>query len=128
MCFHTSRVIMTVSLISVTDMAQEGRINSLQEFLGKWQVHFDRIQAANSSSKSEKEEVVSELTKLREVCDDTWLWDNATVVKDVPLSTIFRGVWPFVGALWVGIVLLLTFPQIATALPNLIMPTGGGDE
>ena len=128
MCFHTSRVIMTVSLISVTDMAQEGRINSLQEFLGKWQVHFDRIQATNSLSKSEKEEVVSGLTKLREVCDDTWLWDNAGVAKDVPLSTIFRSVWSFVGALWVGIVLLLTSPQIATTLPNLIMPTGGGDE
>lgn len=50
------------------------------------------------------------------------------MAKDVPLSTIFRGVWPFVGALWVGIVLLLTSPQIATTLPNLIMPTGGGDE
>lgn len=68
---------MRLSLISVTDMTQEGNTNSLQEFLGKWQAHFDRIQASNSLSKSEKEEVVNGLTKLREVFDDAWLWDNA---------------------------------------------------
>jgi len=48
------------------------------------------------------------------------------VAKDVPLMTIFRGVWPFVGAMVMGAVLLLAFPQIATFLPNLIMPAGGG--
>ena len=58
-------------------MAQKDSTNSLQEFLGKWQAHFDRIQASNSLSKSEKEEIVNGLTKLREIFDDAWLWDNA---------------------------------------------------
>jgi len=58
-------------------MAQKSSINSLQEFLGRWQAHFDRIQASDSLSKSEKEEVLSGLTMLREVFDDAWLWDNA---------------------------------------------------
>lgn len=66
-----------VSLVFVTDMTQKGNTNSLQEFLGKWQAHFDRIQASNSLSKSEIKKVVNGLTKLREVFDDAWLWDNA---------------------------------------------------
>ena len=34
------------------------------------------------------------------------------LVKDVPLSTIFRGVWPFLFAQLVSLILLLVFPQI----------------
>jgi tripartite ATP-independent transporter DctM subunit len=43
------------------------------------------------------------------------------VVPDVPLETIFRGVWPFVGAIIVCTIILIIFPQIATYLPNLMM-------
>jgi tripartite ATP-independent transporter DctM subunit len=46
----------------------------------------------------------------------------ANIAKDVPLKDIFRGTWPFFIALWVGIFLLMAFPQIATILPNLVMP------
>ena len=42
------------------------------------------------------------------------------VAKDVPLETIFKGVWPFVIAIFVCIALLIIFPQLATFLPGLI--------
>jgi len=42
------------------------------------------------------------------------------VAKDVPLETIFRGIWPFLGALIICIALLIAFPQIATFLPSFI--------
>ena len=48
------------------------------------------------------------------------------VATDVTFMTIFRGVWPFVGAMCVAVVLLVAFPQIATFLPNVIMPVAGG--
>lgn len=40
--------------------------------------------------------------------------------KDVPLMTIFSGVWPFVIASVICLIILLCFPQLATWLPNLI--------
>lgn len=43
------------------------------------------------------------------------------VARDIPLETIFRGIWPFVLAQFVGFVLLLIFPQIATVLPNMLI-------
>ncbi|QKV19010.1 TRAP transporter large permease [Oricola thermophila] len=47
---------------------------------------------------------------------------NVFVVKgiapDVPMNTIFRGVWPFWFAMGAMIVLLILFPQIALLLPN----------
>lgn len=47
---------------------------------------------------------------------------NVFVVKgisqDVPLNTIFRGIWPFWFAMLVCLILLIVFPQIATTLPN----------
>lgn len=43
------------------------------------------------------------------------------VAKDVPLSTIFKGVIPFLIADLVGITLLIAFPQISLLLPNLLM-------
>lgn len=49
---------------------------------------------------------------------------NVFVIKgialEVPLQTIFRGIFPFVVALVVMIILLIVFPGIATFLPSLI--------
>jgi len=42
------------------------------------------------------------------------------VAKDVPLMTIFRGIWPFVGAIIICIAILIAFPQIAVFLPGLM--------
>jgi len=47
---------------------------------------------------------------------------NVFVLKgaasDVPLTTIFRGIWPFLIAAFLAIVLITAFPQIATFLPD----------
>ena len=47
---------------------------------------------------------------------------NAFVVKsvapDVPMGTIFRGIWPFWLAMAVCLVILVAFPEIALFLPN----------
>jgi TRAP transporter, DctM subunit len=40
------------------------------------------------------------------------------VAGDVPLATIFRGVFPFLLAMIVALVLIILFPQIALVLPN----------
>lgn len=49
---------------------------------------------------------------------------NVYVIKgispDVPLETIFRGIFPFLIALFVITILLMIFPQIATFLPKYI--------
>ena len=49
---------------------------------------------------------------------------NVYVIKgiapDVPLETIFKGIWPFLGAIIVCLAILMIFPQVATWLPNLI--------
>lgn len=42
------------------------------------------------------------------------------IVEDVPLETIFRGVWPMLLALLACTVLLMIFPDIALFLPNLM--------
>jgi tripartite ATP-independent transporter DctM subunit len=42
------------------------------------------------------------------------------IVPEVPLETIFKGILPFTVAVFVCIVLVLTFPQIALFLPGLI--------
>lgn len=44
------------------------------------------------------------------------------VAKEVPLEVIFRGIWPFLIAAIICCVILTAFPQIATYLPNLLMP------
>lgn len=41
-------------------------------------------------------------------------------VTDVPLSTIFRGVWSFVGAMLFCIVIITVFPTIALFLPGMM--------
>jgi len=40
------------------------------------------------------------------------------VAPDVPLETIFKGIWPFLFALIACVIILIIFPQIATFLPN----------
>jgi tripartite ATP-independent transporter DctM subunit len=39
-------------------------------------------------------------------------------VTGIPIGTIFRGEWPFVGAMLIFIVILTIFPQIVTFLPD----------
>ena len=41
------------------------------------------------------------------------------IAEDVPLETIFKGIFPFLGALIVAVAILMAFPQIATFLPSL---------
>jgi C4-dicarboxylate transporter DctM subunit len=41
------------------------------------------------------------------------------IAQDVPLETIFKGIFPFLGAQIATIILLIIFPQIATFLPGL---------
>jgi TRAP-type C4-dicarboxylate transport system permease large subunit len=47
---------------------------------------------------------------------------NVFVVKgiapDVPLNTIFRGIWPFWFAMLLCVIILLLVPGIALLLPN----------
>jgi tripartite ATP-independent transporter DctM subunit len=47
---------------------------------------------------------------------------NVYVIKgiadEVPLVTIFKGIFPFVGALIIAVIILILFPQIATFLPS----------
>ena len=40
------------------------------------------------------------------------------VAKDVPLGTIFRGIWPFLIASVVAIAIIMIFPQIALYIPG----------
>src|SRR5699024_5101127 len=42
------------------------------------------------------------------------------VAKDIPLETIFKGIWPFLFALIICIMILIVFPQLVLFLPNLI--------
>ncbi len=43
------------------------------------------------------------------------------LVRDVSISTIFRGVWPFVYAMLIALIILVAFPQISLLLPNLMI-------
>lgn len=42
------------------------------------------------------------------------------ISQDVPMSDIFKGIFPFLGALIALIVLLVAFPKIVLFLPGLI--------
>lgn len=42
------------------------------------------------------------------------------IAKDVPVMTIFKGVWPYLIALWVCCLVLLFFPQVALFLPSFV--------
>jgi len=43
------------------------------------------------------------------------------VRPDIPLQQIFRGVWPFVIADLVCVLIFILFPGIVTFLPNLML-------
>jgi tripartite ATP-independent transporter DctM subunit len=43
-----------------------------------------------------------------------------SLVPDVPMGTIFRGIWPFWWAMSVMIILLIIFPQLALWLPDVM--------
>jgi C4-dicarboxylate transporter DctM subunit len=43
------------------------------------------------------------------------------IAPDIPLSDVIWGVMPFVALMFLAVVLLCVFPQIATALPDMIM-------
>ena len=49
---------------------------------------------------------------------------NVFVIKaaapDVPLTVIFQGIWPFLIAALLAIVLLTVYPQIALFIPSLM--------
>lgn len=42
------------------------------------------------------------------------------IAKDVPVMTIFRGVWPYLIALWICCLVLLFFPQVVLFLPSFV--------
>ena len=44
------------------------------------------------------------------------------IAKDIPMQTIFRGVFPFFIALLVAIVVMVAFPGLSLTLPNLLYP------
>ena len=43
------------------------------------------------------------------------------VAPDVPLETIFKGIFPFLAAIIVCVIILLFFPQIALFLPGFMV-------
>jgi len=43
----------------------------------------------------------------------------SSIIRDVPLSTIYRGVWAFVAADFVALILIVIIPELATFLPNI---------
>ena len=45
---------------------------------------------------------------------------KGVVTKDITVTDIFRGIWPFVGCDLVVLLFLILFPQIALWLPNLL--------
>ena len=45
-------------------------------------------------------------------------------ITGLPFKTIYKGVFPFLSALVLALIILFTFPQIATWLPNLMMGRG----
>ncbi|MBN1851000.1 MAG: TRAP transporter large permease [Deltaproteobacteria bacterium] len=49
---------------------------------------------------------------------------NVFVIKgiapDIPLERIFKGIFPFLGALIIMLILLMVFPQLATFLPSFV--------
>ena len=44
------------------------------------------------------------------------------IARDVPLETIFKGIFPFLGALIIAVAILIAWPKIATFLPGLAGP------
>lgn len=44
-----------------------------------------------------------------------------SIAKDVPLETIFKGIWPFLLAMIITTLLIVFVPSLALILPNLVM-------
>jgi len=42
------------------------------------------------------------------------------VAKDIPIGTIFKGVWPFFASMFVCLAILIAFPQITLFLPSIM--------
>ena len=42
------------------------------------------------------------------------------IAKGIPLETIFKGIFPFLAALIITVVIIILFPQIATLLPSFM--------
>ncbi|MEO1949175.1 hypothetical protein [Thioclava sp.] len=40
------------------------------------------------------------------------------VAQDVPMTTVFKGVLPFLFAMILALLLIIIFPQIATLIPD----------
>jgi len=45
------------------------------------------------------------------------------IAPDIPLKEVIWGVMPFLGLMFLAVLLLCFFPQIATALPDMLMGT-----
>jgi tripartite ATP-independent transporter DctM subunit len=43
------------------------------------------------------------------------------IAKDVPLETIYKGIWPFIACILITITILIIFPAITNFLPNLLI-------
>jgi TRAP-type C4-dicarboxylate transport system permease large subunit len=43
-------------------------------------------------------------------------------VEDASVFTIFKGTFPFLGMMLIGLILMILFPQISLFLPNLMSP------
>ncbi|WP_027364911.1 TRAP transporter large permease [Desulfotruncus alcoholivorax] len=43
------------------------------------------------------------------------------VAPEIPLEVIFKGIWPFLFALFICLAILIVFPQIATILPQTLL-------
>jgi TRAP-type C4-dicarboxylate transport system permease large subunit len=48
------------------------------------------------------------------------------VRPDIPLSEVFKGIWPFVVADLITVAFLIIFPGIVLYLPNTMMPGAPG--
>jgi len=46
----------------------------------------------------------------------------SAMIKDVPIYTIFKGIFPFLGAMLLCMVLMIAFPDIVLFLPKLMSP------
>jgi len=42
------------------------------------------------------------------------------IAPDIPLETIFKGIWPFLWAIIVCLAIMMAFPQLTTFLPSII--------
>jgi tripartite ATP-independent transporter DctM subunit len=48
------------------------------------------------------------------------VWVVSGIAKDVPMETIFKGIWPFVVVEILFVILLIAFPQIVLFLPEML--------